>query len=212
MIDIVNAVKTYNGNNILNNISVNFKCGKTYGIVGRNGSGKTVLLKSICGLIPLSKGYIKINNKIIGKDVEVPSNLGAIIESPGFLPNYSGFNNLYFLSRINKEVDKKTIQEVMEKVGLDSKDRKPVGQYSMGMKQRLCIAQAIMEKPTLLILDEPMSNLDENGVEEIRNLLLELKRKGITILMATHNLEDIKILCDCTYKIDSGKLTKLDKI
>lgn len=201
---IKNATKRFKENCALKNVSVQFERGKIHGIVGRNGSGKTVLLKCICGLMHPDEGTIYVRGEQVGKDVDIPENIGCIIEAPGFLPNYSGFQNLFFLASINRKIEKKQIKETMILVGLDPESKKHVGKYSLGMRQRLGIAQAIMEKPDILILDEPMNGLDNNGVEGIRKLILELKTAGVTVLLATHNKEDINLLCDTVIEMDRG--------
>lgn len=208
MIDIIDATKKYKEITVLNNVTVSFDSGKIHGIVGRNGSGKTMLMKCICGLIPLTSGTISINNKIIGKDIDVPPQTGAIIENPGFLPNYSGMTNLKLLAAISGNAKKEDIIWAIERVGLNPKEKKHVGCYSMGMRQRLGIAQAIMEAPSLLILDEPMNGLDEKGVDEIRSLLNELRNSGVTIILATHNLDDVNMLCDDVFQMELGRLNR----
>ena len=187
-------------------MTLSFEQGKIHGIVGRNGSGKTVLFKCICGLLKLDGGEILVGGKRIGKEIEMPGSAGVIIENPGFLPNYSGYHNLRFLADIQRKIKKQDIYQVIAQVGLDPKSRKHVGKYSMGMRQRLGLAQAIMEDPELLILDEPMNGLDNQGVEDIRRLLLGLKEKGKTILLASHNREDIAVLCDTVVEMDRGKI------
>lgn len=208
-ITVENAVKKFKEATVLNNVSINFEQGKIHGIIGRNGSGKTVLFKSICGFMPLTSGKVTVNGKVIGKDIDVPKNVGVIIEAPGFLPNYSGFKNLKLLAMIHKKIDNKTIKNTMERVGLDPNSKKWVGKYSLGMRQRLGIAQAIMENPEILILDEPMNGLDNHGVEDMRTLLLGLKNEGKTILIASHSAEDIDILCDTVHEMDAGVIQKV---
>lgn len=193
---------------VLKDVSVEFEEGKIYGLVGRNGSGKTVLLKCICGFLPVTSGTITVDGKVIGKEAEVPDDIGIIIEEPGFLPQYSGKKNLKFLANLNNKVQDKEIEDILIRVGLDPHNSKKVGKYSLGMRQRLGIAQAIMENPHLLILDEPTNGLDEKGVEEIRELLLELKSETRTMIIASHNAEDIRTLCDEVYEMDGGVLTK----
>lgn len=208
-IKVINAEKRFREQLVLNNISVNFEQGKIYGIVGRNGSGKTVLFKCICGLMPLTKGKIIVNDKIIGKDIDVPKNIGVIIEVPGFIPNYSGYKNLKLLAAISKKADKKRIKECIKTVGLDPDSKKHVSKYSMGMRQRLGIAQAIMEDPNILILDEPMNGLDDNGVTQMRELILSLKNSNITIIISSHNQDDIDYLCDTVYQMHKGNISKI---
>ena len=205
-IEVQNVVKRFRDQVVLKNVSISFEKGKIHGIVGRNGSGKTVLFKCICGLMPPEEGVIFVNGKRVGRDVDMPEDIGAIIEAPGFLPNYSGYKNLRFLANIRRKIGKEEILNVLKTVGLDPESRKHVGKYSLGMRQRLGIAQAIMEDPEILILDEPMNGLDNAGVQDIRALLLELKAQGKTILLASHNHEDIAALCDTVHEMDGGVL------
>lgn len=205
-IEVQNVVKRFRDQVVLKNISISFEKGKIHGIVGRNGSGKTVLFKCICGLMHPEEGVILVNGKRVGRDVDMPEDIGAIIEAPGFLPNYSGYKNLRFLANIRRKIGKEEILNVLKTVGLDPESRKHVGKYSLGMRQRLGIAQAIMEDPEILILDEPMNGLDNAGVQDIRALLLELKAQGKTILLASHNHEDIAALCDTVHEMDGGVL------
>lgn len=206
-IEVQNAVKRFRDQVVLKNVSISFEKGQIHGIVGRNGSGKTVLFKCICGLMHPEEGVILVNGKRVGRDVDMPEDIGAIIEAPGFLPNYSGYKNLRFLANIRRKIGKEEILNVLKTVGLDPESRKHVGKYSLGMRQRLGIAQAIMEDPEILILDEPMNGLDNAGVQDIRALLLELKAQGKTILLASHNHEDIAALCDTVHEMDGGILS-----
>ena len=199
-IEVQNVVKRFRDQVVLKNVSISFEKGKIHGIVGRNGSGKTVLFKCICGLMHPEEGVILVNGKRVGRDVDMPEDIGAIIEAPGFLPNYSGYKNLRFLANIRRKIGKEEILNVLKTVGLDPESRKHVGKYSLGMRQRLGIAQAIMEDPEILILDEPMNGLDNAGVQDIRALLLELKAQG------SHNHEDIAALCDTVHEMDGGVL------
>ena len=208
MIKIENVTKTFKENTVLNNVSINFEKGKIHGLIGRNGSGKTVLMKCICGFIPVTRGSITVRNKVICKN-NVPENIGLIIETPGFLPNYSGYRNLKFLADISGKANKNAIIRSIESVGLDPHSKKHVGKYSLGMRQRLGLAQAIMEDPDLLILDEPMNGLDKDGVKDMRDYLLKLKEQGKTMLIASHSAEDIEILFDTVCEMDKGVLTKL---
>lgn len=209
MIEITNLCKSFKETKVLNDITIKIKKGNIIGIIGRNGSGKTVLFKCICGLVSPTKGTVKINNKILGKDMDIPDNIGAIIETPGFLPNYSGFKNLKFLAMIKNQINNEHIRDTIKLVGLDPDSKKHVGKYSLGMRQRLGIAQAIMEDPDVLILDEPMNGLDNEGVKDMRKLFLSLKEQGKTILLASHNKEDIEVLCDEVYMMDKGILTQI---
>ena len=192
----------------LDRVNISFEAGKIYGITGRNGSGKTVLFKIMIGYLKPTGGRVIVGDREIGKDIDFPDNMGIIIENPGFLNRYSGYKNLEYLASIRKIIGKEQIRESMERVGLDQDSKKRVGKYSLGMKQRLGIAQAIMENPDILILDEPMNGLDNQGVDDVRNILLKLKEEGKTIILASHNKEDIEILCDEVYEMEHGKLNK----
>ena len=191
---------------LLDHVSYQCEQGKIHGIVGRNGSGKTLLMKCICGFLPVTTGTIRVFGKEIGRDVDFPESLGVIIETPGFLTQYTGVKNLEILADMKRMISKADIRLILKKVGLDPDMKKPVGKYSLGMRQRRGIAQAIMEDPRFLILDEPFNGLDKHGVAEIRELLHVLKAAGKTILLASHNDEDIRILCDHVYEMDCGVL------
>lgn len=208
IIEINNAVKCFGEQTVLDHVTLDIYKGKIYGLIGRNGSGKTVLFKSICGFLILDEGYIKVQNSQIGKDTDMPNDIGIIIESPGFLTNYSAFKNLKFLAMLKKQISDEQIRDSIRLVGLDPDNKKWVGKYSMGMRQRLGIAQAIMENPSILILDEPFNGLDKDGVTEMRKLLLQLKDDGKTILLASHSSEDISVLCDEVYEMDKGFCTR----
>lgn len=208
-IEVIGVTKYFGADQVLKEINLFMERGRVYGIVGNNGSGKTVLMKCICGFLTTTTGMIRVFGKQIGKDVDFPESLGVIIETPGFLTNLTGRRNLEILADMQKKITKADIRLVLEKVGLDPDMKKPVAKYSLGMRQRLGIAQAIMEEPELLILDEPFNGLDKNGVAEMRKILLELKASGRTILLASHNEEDIRILCDEVYEMDGGVLKKL---
>lgn len=196
---------------MLKELDWKMETGKVYGIVGNNGSGKTVLMKCICGFLPVTSGTIWVQGKNIGKEVDFPESLGAIIESPGFLTDLTGFRNLEILASMNRRITSAQIRLVMKKVGLDPDMKKSVAKYSLGMRQRLGIAQAIMEEPELLVLDEPFNGLDKHGVEDMRKILLELKSQGKTILLASHNEEDIRILCDRVFEMDGGILKEREE-
>lgn len=204
-----NVSKTIDDQMILKDINLEIPKQGIYGIVGRNGSGKTVLIKCLCGFMPVTEGEIWVGEKQVGRDVEFIEDTGFIIETPGFLPRESGFRNLRYLASIRNVVGKERIRECITMVGLDPDDKKWVGKYSLGMRQRLGIAQAIMENPSLIILDEPMNGLDNHGVEEIRKLLLGLKEEGKLILIISHNHEDINLLCDSVYEMNMGVLIQV---
>ena len=209
MISVEHVSLTIGTAQILRDVSAQFEEGQIHGIVGRNGSGKTMLMKCICGFIRPDSGKILVDGKQVGRDVDFPPDLGLLIETPGFIPYYSGLKNLELLAAINRRVSKERLNACMEQIGLGDAKNKRVSKYSMGMRQRLGIAQAIMENPRLLILDEPLNGLDEQGVEDIRALLLELKSQGKTILLSSHNREDIDLLCDSVCKMEGGVLTRL---
>lgn len=206
VIEIENLTKKFGDVTALEDVSLCIESGKIYGIIGRNGSGKTVLFKLIAGYLKPTAGRVVVNGKEIGKDADFAENIGIIIENPGFLKDYTGFQNLAYLAGIRNVIGKEEIRESMERVGLDPDSGKKVGKYSLGMKQRLGIAQAIMEDPEILILDEPMNSLDNQGVEDVREILMGLRDEGKTILLASHNKEDIEVLCDEVYEMDRGRL------
>ena len=206
---VENVTKAFGGQEVLKTVCVKFEMGKIYGIVGRNGSGKTVLLKCICGLLYPSTGIVTAGGKVVGKDVDYPENIGFIIETPGFLPGYPGLKNLKYLASVRGKVKEDEIRKYMELVGLNPDDKKHVGNYSLGMRQRLGIAQALMENPDILILDEPMNALDNNGVEEMRTVLLKMKEQGKLIIIASHVRDDIDILCDEVHGMEGGTLKKI---
>ena len=208
-IKVENVSKDFAQERVLRSVTREFESGLIHGIVGNNGSGKTVLMKCICGFLVPTEGKITVNGQIVGKDVDFPGNMGLIIETPGFLPNVSGVKNLEILASLNKKIGLSEIAEAIRTVGLDPKLNKPVGKYSLGMRQRLGIAQAIMEDPKLLILDEPLNGLDKHGVAEMRALIKSLKAKGKTILLASHNQADIDELCDTVCEMDAGVMTML---
>lgn len=183
-------------------VSLHCESGKIYGLVGHNGSGKTVLFKMICGFLSCDEGSISVNGKVMGKEKDMLTEAGIIIEEPGFLRTRSAYRNLEFLYTLRNKKDRKYLYSVLEKVGLDPALKRPVGKYSLGMRQRFALAQAIMENPEILILDEPMNGLDRKGVEEIRELLLKMKEENKLIILASHNREDIQVLCDEVYEME----------
>lgn len=206
VIVIDKLTKSFKGKTVLEDVNMRLQEGRIYGIVGDNGSGKTVLLKLICGFMKPDSGTVTVNGKVIGKDADFPENTGIIIEAPGFLPNYSGMKNLEYLASIRGKIGKEQIEAAMKTVGLDPSSKLRVGKYSLGMKQRLGIAQAIMEDQQLLILDEPMNALDKDAVEEMRKLFLRFKASGKTMLIVSHNEGDISTLCDEVYEFDGAKI------
>ena len=208
-IEIEHVTKKFGGETVLHDIDIAMEQGNVYGISGNNGSGKTVLMKCICGFLPVTSGRIRVNGKRIGIDIDFPESMGVIIETPGFLTNVSGMRNLEILAGLQNKIGREGIRDAILKAGLDPDLKKAVSKYSLGMRQRLGIAQAIMEDPRLLVLDEPFNGLDKHGVSDIRALLLELKKQGKTILLASHNSEDIRILCDQVFEMDGGRIREL---
>lgn len=207
IIEVQDVTKSFKGATVLRQINISFEKGKIHGIIGRNGSGKTVLIKTICGLIHPDQGKVIVDGKVIGKDVDFPESIGAIIEAPGFLPSVSAFRNLSYLASLRGRIGRDEIRAAISFVGLDPDDKKAVGKYSLGMKQRLGLAQAIMEDPDILLLDEPMNGLDNDGVMEMRKLFINLREEGTMIIIASHNKEDIEVLCDEVFEMEKGKLT-----
>lgn len=203
-IQLTNISKTFGKQTVLQPLTMGFEEGMIHGIIGRNGSGKTVLMKMILGILQPTTGTVIVGGKRIGKDVDFPESAGAIIETIEFIPYMSAYQNLADIAAMRGNLSKTQIKEVLEMVGLGNVGRKHVSKFSMGMRQRLAIAQAVMESPKLLILDEPMNGMDEKGVEEMRRLILARKAAGTTIILSSHNIEDIRILCDQVYRIDAG--------
>ena len=204
VIRVEGVYKRFGTDTVLKDVSRSFERGRIHGIVGNNGSGKTVLMKCICGFLIPDGGSITVNGERVGVDVDFPRDMGLIIETPGFLPNMTGVKNLEILASLNKKIGLEEIAAAIRRVGLDPLMKKPVGKYSLGMRQRLGIAQAIMEDPTLLILDEPLNGLDKHGVSQMHELILAQKKKGKTILLSSHSQKDIDVLCDVVCEMDGG--------
>ena len=205
-IEIKNVTKKIDKEMVLNDISLSLNSGTIYGLVGRNGSGKSMLLKTICGFAKPDKGYVIVNGEDIYKNNTFPKNTAALIERPNYLPELTGFENLKMLASINKKIDDTEILNTLKKVNLlDEKDKK-FKKYSLGMKQKLGIAQVLMENPDIMILDEPFNGLEEESANKIRKILLEEKEKGKLIIIATHIKEDIDELCNVIFHIDKGKI------
>ena len=199
MIELTKVTKAFKNEEVLKETTIEFEKGKITGIVGRNGSGKTVLMKIICGLLKPTTGTVVVNGQRIGKDVDFPGDIGIIIETPIFVPYQSAMTNLKNLAAIRGKIKDDRIREVIRMVGLNS----------LGMRERLGIAQAIMEDPSLLVLDEPMNGLDKDGVEDMRQLFKQLKEEGKTILLCSHNAEDIAVLCDEVYEMEKGEIKRI---
>ena len=207
VIEVKNVYKSFGEEEVLKDVSRSFEIGKIHGIVGNNGSGKTVLMKCICGFLKPTSGQIFVNYKEVGKETDFPEDVGIIIETPGFLPNISGTKNLRLLASLQRKIDDTVIRNAIERVGLDPDMKKPVGKYSLGMRQRPGLAQAMMEDPQIFILDEPFNGLDKHGVVHIRSIIKEWREEGKTILLASHNQVDIDELCDTVCEMDAGVMT-----
>lgn len=208
-IRVENLNKSYGQQHVLQDINVHFAAGGIHGLIGRNGSGKTVLFRCIAGYTRPDSGTVYVGGERIGQDIAYPRSLGLILEAPGFLPQFSGAFNLQLLLSIRNRPSKALIANVMARVGLAGAENKAVGKYSMGMRQRLGIAQALLNDPRLLILDEPTNGLDKQGVRDVHALLMGLKAQGKTILLASHNPLDITTLCDTVREMDGGVMTRL---
>lgn len=206
---LVKVTKSFQNEQVLKSITHSFEQGKIHGIMGLNGSGKTVMFKCICGFLRPDSGTVIVQGRQIGKDMDFPQSVGMIIESPGFLSHLSGFANLKRLALIQRKITDEQIRKSIARVGLDPFSKKKTGQYSLGMRERLGIAQAIMEDPRLLVLDEPFNGLDKRGVQDVCVLLEELRSRGRTILLAAHNMREIEDLCDTVCEMDAGVLTRL---
>ncbi len=203
---IKNYYKIIKGSHVLNNINLELDKGQIYGFIGRNGSGKTMLFRAICGLIKPTTGEVFVDNYSISKDIDFPKSCGVIIETPGFWDELTGFECLKILAGIKKIINDDEICNWMNRFNLNPKDKRTYKKYSLGMKQKLALAQAFMENPDLIILDEPTNSLDETSVLDLRNIIIEQKKRGATILLASHHKEDIEILCDKIFRIDNGQL------
>ena len=203
-----NIHKNIKGKTILNDISLEMETGNIYGFWGRNGSGKTMLFRALSGLMKNDSGNIYWNDKELHKDFAVLPSQGIVLEHAGLYPNKTGAENLLYLAQLKEVIGKREVEEAIQRVGLDPADKRVFGKYSMGMKQRLVIAQAIMEKPDVIMLDEPTNGLDEAGIKEIRKLIEQEKERGALILLASHNQDDMKILADQVYKIADGRIER----
>ncbi|MBD7913147.1 ATP-binding cassette domain-containing protein [Clostridium cibarium] len=208
-IEIKNLSKVLKGTTVLSKVNLQLEKGKIYGFIGRNGSGKTMLFRAICGLIRPTEGKILIDGKELNEDISFPESVGVIIENPGFWGNYTAYENLKILSSIKNIIDDEQINSQLSRIGLDQYKKLKYKKFSLGMKQKLAIVQAIMEKPDLIVLDEPTNALDEESCNLVREMILEEKRRGATILVASHNSDDINILADKKFKIDNGLVSEI---
>lgn len=207
IIEIRNATKRFKDKTVFENISLNFENGKSYGFIGYNGCGKSVFFKTICGFSRLTEGEVICNGKVIGRDMDFIQDAGVVIETPEFINDYSGFKNLKLLAQVQNKIGDKEILETLEMVGLSNDKDKKVRKYSLGMKQKLRLAQAFMEKPKILILDEPMNGLDKKSVLVVRSILNRFVNNGGTLLMTSHNAEDIQTCCEYIYEFDNQMIS-----
>ena len=207
VVDVQKISKSFGHEKVLTDVALHLQQGKIHGTIGRNGSGKTVLMKCICGFLRPTVGKVTVFGKTIGTDCDFAPDTGMLIETPGFLIHETGMKNLLWLAKLGKCATREKVANLIRVVGLDPTMKKKVGQYSLGMRQRLGIAQALLDDPSLLILDEPMNGLDKNGVKDIRSLLLDLKAQGKTILLASHFAQDIDELCDTVHEMDQGVIS-----
>lgn len=208
IIELEQVCKDFKGRQVLKEVNLTLQSGRVYGFVGKNGSGKTMLFRVIAGLVHPSSGTIAVNGQVLHKDISAVPNLGLMLENTGLYPEFTGFQNLKFLANINRKINASQIRQAIERVGLEPEDKRIIKKYSLGMRQRILLAQAIMEEPDFLLLDEPGNGLDEAGLELMRALILEEKKKGAMVLMASHNKEDIGLLCDTVYRVREGRITE----
>ena len=211
-LEVKNICKSIKDKLILEGIDLTLEGGRVYGFVGRNGSGKTMLFRAISGLMNVDAGEIVWNGEKLHEDITIIPNLGIVLENAGLYPEFSGFKNLEMLAKLKNIADKDMIKQAIERMGLDPKDKRPIRKYSLGMKQRIVLAQAIMERPEVLMLDEPTNALDEEGIERIRRIVKEEKERGALILLASHNKEDISILADEVFYMKDGRLVEGDTV
>ena len=210
-VEIKNYTKIIKKKTILDSINLTFEGGRIYGLRGINGSGKTMLIRAICGLIYPSNGEVIINDEVIGKDISFPKSVGALIEGPAFLPNYTGMDNLKLIASVKKVANENDLSNVLKDVGLDPSDNRPFRKYSLGMKQKLGIAAALMERPQLIILDEPFNALDDVSIEKTKKLILREKERGSIVILACHDISALQSLSDEIIHIAEGKITKIQK-
>lgn len=211
VIQVENVSKTIKGNMVIDCVSAEFSSGKVYGLQGINGSGKTMLMRLISGLIYPTEGCIVIDGKILGKEIAFSESIGILIENPAFLDNYSGFANLKLLASIQNKIDDEQIYKTLERVGLEPDSRKKYKKYSLGMKQKLGIAGAVMEKPELLILDEPANALDKEGIEHLKKIVQEEKERGALIILSCHDSALLEAMADVIYSMENGRLLKQEE-
>ena len=205
-VETKNLTKKIGNEIILKDVNTKFENKKIYGIVGRNGSGKTMFLKSLCGFLTPTSGTVLINQKDIYKEEMFSNNVGISFSNSNYIKDLTGFENLELIANIKKQISKEDIIDALKKVNLLKEKDKKYGKYSLGMKQKLDIAQAIMEKPEILLLDEPFNGLDDESVKLIKKLIINLKNSGNTIIIATHIKDDIENFCDEVIRFDMGTI------
>lgn len=205
-VEVKNYTKILKGVTVLKDVNVELYGGHIYGLRGKNGSGKTMFMRAISGLMNASEGSVVIDGRELGKEISFPPSIGVLIENPAFLLNYTGFQNLKMLAAIQGKIDDEKIKETIRSVGLDPDDKRKYKKYSLGMKQRLGIACAIMEEPDIIILDEPINALDQKGVEQVKEILLRLRNKGKLIIVACHDNEELEYLSDVIYHVEEGRI------
>jgi len=205
-IEIKNYTKTIKGSTVLDNINITFESGKIYGLKGKNGSGKTMLMRAVSGLIRPSLGEIRIENEVLGRDISFPRSIGVLIENPAFLANETGFSNLRMLADLGEGVSDEDIEAVLSELGLNPKEKKSYKKYSLGMKQKLGIAAAVMEHPDIIILDEPINALDQDSVEIVKKMIIRERDRGAVIILACHDTEELEYLSDEIICIQDGKI------
>lgn len=205
-IQISNLTKKIGKITVLENIDLRMESGKIHGFQGKNGSGKTMLMRAICGLINPTEGYVDINGEILGKKISFPKSIGVLIENPGFIPSYTGFNNLKILAEIKNKIDDEQIVSILTELGIgDVKDKK-VKTYSLGMKQKLGIAAAVMENSDIIVLDEPLNGLDEKSVDVVKKIISKRRDEGALVIISCHDREELEYLSDEIYSIEIGKI------
>lgn len=211
-LEAVNISKTIKKNTVLSGVSLSLENGNIYGITGRNGSGKTMLFRALSGLMRVDSGQVIYEGKVLHKDIEMVPRLGIVLENAGLYTEFSGFKNLKMLAKLNNLIGDEDIIRAIERVGLDPHDKRPVRKYSLGMKQRIVIAQAIMERPDVIMLDEPTNSIDEDGVELVRGIINEEKERGALILLASHSREDIDMLADKVFYMKNGAISDAPEV
>ncbi len=207
-IEVKDYTKIIKGITILDNINITFESGKCYGLKGKNGSGKTMLMRAVSGLITATKGAVIIDGETLEKEISFPRSIGVLIENPAFIANYTGYKNLELLACIQNRIGKEEIRKTMEDVGLEPDDKRKYRKYSLGMKQKLGIASAFMEKPDIIILDEPINAIDEAGVIKVKKMIQEAKNRGAVIITACHDAEELQELSDEIIQIAEGRIVK----